>query len=175
MNNLPLTSVVRGDGLVWSFTWADTGADSYRIIIRGFLVAVVTSPTYIYNLPGYESSPPPIEVVEEGQLALSEIDRPFLVLQWWPVDCGFYEVAEYINTAWVRQAIVIENRNALYSIQTPFLTDETLYQFRVNAVSSVQGRSDPIDFKEFIVTPPQPPLNIVVGFDDATTSITVSE
>jgi hypothetical protein len=178
-NQLAILSVEKNEQQQWVFTWSDSGAASYRLVLNGNLIDTTEDLEYTFALPGYDSYPPPLEVVDDGDLAMSEKNRPFLVMQWYRSEgATYYEVQENVSGTWTRRA-VITDLGALqwvYTMRTPTLDDQTDYSFRVVAIGTVGDSDGDLNFNATIVRPPTlAEDSIEVGYDDSTGSVTITE
>lgn len=165
---IQFTSIVRnGDGS-WQFTWTPTLADEYRIIHNGVEIDTTQDPTYKASIVGFDTEPPALEVVEDLELAPSEENKPFIVLQWWPVRiANHYEVQRYTGGQWRRHKIVQENPNiAVYTLKSKIHADNEICQYRVLSHDTIEQVSDELPFTALIVTPP------VVSIDDTDVTYT---
>ncbi len=178
--NLTFTSIVRaGDGS-WAFTWAAVmGATQYRVTLQNQLLAIVTAATYNYALPDTGPIPPAIEVTANNDYSLSELNPGRLSIQWYGLtdaianeDIQYYLVEQNVGGNWVEVAHVAEKGTWVYSVTTPNQPDGVTAIYRVSAVGSVGQVSDYINYQVFVVRPPTPPV-VTVGFNNATTQITV--
>lgn len=158
--NLPFTSITFDSDISWSFTWADTGATLYRVVLNGVFLDRVTTNSYISTIPGYETYPPPIEVVEDGSLALSEMHPPYIIIQWYggTALAAFYDVREWnaVTSEWDSRAQIIPTPlKTVYTIQSPRLDDETTYLYEVVAVDSIDQESTGVEYAIDVVCPPK--------------------
>lgn len=156
-----LSITLLANGLGWLFSWSDTGASYYKVVLRGELLAIVSgSPgntvSYNYDNPGFINYPPPLEIVEYPTQAPSEINQPFLLIQWYAVeDAAYYQVQELVSSSWVTLFEILEIGSTLYSYQTALLEDETTHNYRVIVFNELdQGSSGLLFDITPVVTPP---------------------
>jgi hypothetical protein len=149
----------------WLFQWEGT-ADLWRIVLNGKEISTVTEPEYIFSLPGYEETPPPLEIVASSSLALSERNTPFIVLQWHGVECACYEVKQLVNESWVTRKNINEAGKEIYSYQTSVLTDCAESNFKIVPVNSYEYEGEALEFSAYIVRPPDEPETIQVSYED---------
>lgn len=172
------TSIVQQSNGSWQFTWTPTAAPYYRVILYGKQISgQLTSPTYNFNLPHYEKFPPSLEIAEGSTLALSELYPPYLTMQWYDVvGCFMYEVDERKSGNWVKITSIVETGTLpVYTYITPLLADETSYRFQVMALSKAMEPSTPMEFDEFVVTPPLLKAgDVAVTYNPTTHMVTVS-
>lgn len=169
-----------GDGSGWKFEWPSTGATYYRIVLRGQVLAVVPNDTngmlsYSYAGVGFVAYPPPLEVMEEEAIAPSELNRPFITIQWYgDEDASYYIVEEYISGTWTTMFETAEAGAAFYSWSSPILVDESTHTYRVTAYNTIDQASTPIEFDiSPVVTPPDFNEALYnVTYDDAAEEIT---
>lgn len=182
-HGLAFTSIVLNQDGQWEFTWVDDGADEWRVVLNGTEIATVSDddgPTYTYDLPGFEDFPPPLEVVDDGDLALSEYNPPFIIMQWYSVQDGevtFYEVQEYVSGDW-NQVYIISHDAGTWVFQTtsPVLDDVTIFRFQVVAVGTIEQESSGLEFTAKMVRCPiLTETALTIGYDDDTLSILVQE
>lgn len=91
-------------------------------------------------------------------LAPSELNRPFLTMQWYGVGIGsaaFYRVQEFIGGNWVTQFETAESGAPVYSWTSQLLVDESTHVYQVLAYNSLEQPSGPLEFDITpVVTPP---------------------
>lgn len=166
----------------WQFTWTNTSAAYYRIVLNGVQIDEVQPGTgstqYLYSKNGYEVYPPPLEIMEATEVAPSENNQPFLVMQWYgegPENVDHYIVYELLSSQWVQRSFVNETGEFIYSCTTPILADETTFQYKVVAVGDIQQESTELDFVINVIRPPiSPEGSFVVGWNTATNTVVVS-
>lgn len=142
----------------WLFTWTAVAGVTYRLVLHGTQVGTSTSGSYVWRGGEYQTTPPPLEVVPEGEKALSETHPPRLLVQWYRVaEADYYTVEQYLNAAWTEVARVDESGDQVYNHLTPAALDGEVVQVRVKAYDSVGAVSSPRAFTKTIVTPPRPP------------------
>jgi hypothetical protein len=161
----------------WTFSWTSTGAPSYNIVLNGLLLNNTAGNTYTWAGTAYQTSPPPLEIVPlvtGRELALSQRWKPYLIMQWYgePAAAG-YTVQFFSGGQWVNVITISETGQWLYTYQTPMLTDETTYQFRVFAFDQYGNQSVARTFTRYVVTPPAPPA-VAIGYNPLGSMITVS-
>lgn len=155
---IQFTSITRDSNGNWSFTWPSTGASYYRVVLYGMQQAKTALTTWTYSSAAFRDFPPPIEIAHENQQVLTETYKSFLTLQWYGLPaCSRYLVEQYNGSSWVPITQVQETGRWVYTYQSPVLSDETFYQYRVTAVDSVGNTSTPRQYYAFMVTPPSPP------------------
>ena len=155
---IPIQSITVGPSSgSWVFTWANLST-TYRVVLWGNTLATITTPTYIWNGQYYTSFPPPLEIVLQGEEALSEQFSPYLVMQWYgEPTCATYQIQKYVGTVWQTVANQTEVGQWVYTYQSPVLADETIYKYRVLAQDNLGNSSTPQIYQKYIVTPPAPP------------------
>jgi hypothetical protein len=85
---IPFTSITRLAGGKWRFDWVPTGADLYRVVLNGLFIQSIDAPPLDLGAHGSDHEPPPIELVEDDGVVLSEKFSPYFILEWWPnPDC----------------------------------------------------------------------------------------
>lgn len=184
MDPIQFTSCVFQENGSWLFEWdAVGGATEYRIILEGNEIDSVEDPEYTFTgpmRPGWAGDyPPPLEVMVDDNLAPSEINKPFLLVQWYQedgADAEYYSFDEYLSGSWSNRIIQDENGSWVYSIQTPTLADETLFIYRVIGYGSIQQPTDAQGYRIFVVRPPTfADTSIEVSYDDDLEEIVISE
>lgn len=165
----------------WVFNWSQLAVDFYRVILNGRMIASVPNPEsgeaqYIFGDPGpYSTKPPPLEVVGPTELADSEVDTPFLRLQWYnDTDCDRYEVQEFVSGQWVRRSTIATTDAAIHTVTTVVLADESTYQFRVIGYNETGEATLPLDFVTETASPPLfDDTTIAVHYDEDTNDIII--
>jgi hypothetical protein len=141
--NLQFTSITPTSDRTWTFAWADTGADSYRLVLYGIELAVTSELTYEFDGIGFTLYPPPIELVEGGDSAESESFRPYMLIQWYQEDyADSYTVEEYDGANWNPVKGIDEAGEWVYSYTTQTLEDDSEERLRVTA-SDILGNPGP--------------------------------
>lgn len=166
------TSITRVSG-GWQFTWAG-GTGEVRVVLYGALLATTSDASYTYPSPMFaDTVPPPIEVVPSDELASSEYNRSFLLLQWYPVDdADRYEVELWSGTAWQRHGTVSHTEDdGVLSYSTPLLPDMAETRWRVVAVADNFRESSYLEFRQFIVRPPNPPTQPALACSGGTLTV----
>lgn len=155
-----VTITMQADGS-WLFEWPSTGDSYYRIVLQGEELTKVTDETngiqqYVYDGPAFISYPPPLEIMPASAgLAPSEINKPFIAMQWYDVDGAVrYEVQELVSAVWTTKFFIEDVDAVLYTWRSVPLTDQTTHQYRVLAYNSIDQASDPLEFDIYVVTPP---------------------
>lgn len=149
------------DNRGWLFQWPSTGDVYYRVVLRGVQLEVVVDETdgmqsYVYNGPGFLAYPPPLEITIGATLAPSEINKPFLQMQWYgETTASYYQVQEYLSGSWQTWYQIGEIGAPVYSWTTPLLVDETTHLYRVMAFNIIDQSSAALAFDMTpVVTPP---------------------
>lgn len=167
----------------WQFTWTNTSAAYYRIVLNGVQIDEVQpdisgTTTYTSNQVGYEVYPPPLEIMEATEVAPSENNQPFLSMQWYGEGVGVvdhYLVYEFVASQWIQRAYINEVGSFIYTCTTPVLADEVAFTYKVVAVGIVQQQSTELDFTINVIRPPDSPEGtVVIGWNSGTTSVVVS-
>lgn len=167
------TSVQRING-AWHYEWAPA-LGTVRIVLWGYLLEATDDNEYTYSSALYDSRTlaPPVEVVLDGEEALSEKNLCFLTLQWHRVECRHYEVEYKDGADWVSVGTITDD--SLISIQTyrtPLLLDQTLTQWRVIARDEDKREGEPLPFELVIVRPPDQPSIPELSCESGTLTIT---
>jgi hypothetical protein len=169
---IPFTSITRLAGGKWRFDWVPTGADLYRVVLNGLFIQSIDAPPLDLGAHGSDHEPPPIELVEDDGVVLSEKFSPYFILEWWPnPDCHHYEVST--PSAVLRN--ITEKGLPLYEFRVGELTDETGYTWTVKCVDSLGQKSSGFLFNWFEVRVPiLHETEYKVGYNAGTTSITIT-
>ncbi len=188
---IPFTNVYILDG-VWHYVWP-TGLGAVRVVLWGGTLAETSDNEFTYAASSLYASlrdAPPIEVVlvvddfvwDDGEalvwadsvalvfgdgigdLALSEVNQPYRVLQWYRVPCSHY-VIEFKNGAvWTFHSTLPDNVSIfMQTFTTPLLPDQTETLWRVTAVDANKRKSDAIGYRSMVVRPPNPPRGDVLS------------
>jgi hypothetical protein len=145
----------------WQFQWPSTGDVYYRIVLQGEQIDSVLDngtglQTYVFRGIGFINYPPPLEIVpgSAGQ-APSEINRPFLLIQWYgESDAAYYQVQERVGGNWQLWFQTAETGAQVYSWQSSLLTDLSAHNYQVLAYNSIGQAGTPVPFNILVVTPP---------------------
>lgn len=182
--NILFTNILPRPNGAWLFTWAPVdGALSYRVILFGrVLNPALASTQYLYNqaIPAeYSTYPPPLEVVTDSDVAVSEIYKPFVILQWYGsqsnIRVAYYAIQQFISGSWRDGNRIPENGSYVYTLTTPVLTDGVTYNFRIVAVGPNGQESCTLPFQIVMVCNPrlvEPSIDI--SYDDASQSVLVT-
>lgn len=171
---IPLQTIVLNLDGSWTFAWPDEGAAFYRIVLAGQELDRTTELTWTGQDRSDSNYPPPVEIAYEEQQTLSEQFKPYLLLQWYRVECTEYRIQRFDNPNWVTINTIQQNGNWVYSHLALSLEDGTTYEYRVVAVDEVGDESTPRGYRRKVVCPPPPPDgDVLVGYNAGTSSITV--
>lgn len=170
---LSITLLASGAG--WQFQWPSTGAAYYRIVLRGKQIETIIDETnglmtYVYDGVGFTTYPPPLEIMEEEVVAASELNRPFLTIQWYGMSSvAYYLLQEFVAPNWITRFEIAEINAAVYSWTSPLLADESIHTYRVLAYNAINQESDPLEFDITpVVTPPDFNEDLYTVFYDGT-------
>lgn len=170
--NIPFTGVTYADGS-WTYTWA-SGLGTVRVVLWGTLLTTTTGNTYTYTSALYASAEdaPPVEVVLDGELAVSEYNASYLILQWYRVECAYYQVQFKVGSTWTDAGSIHDDPLIwIYTHITPLLEDQTVAVWRVVAFDENQRECDPLAYEYKIVRPPNPPTGAAVSCSGGTLTV----
>jgi len=157
---LEVWSATKQENGHWLFEWTADSGDPFNIYLDGELLDEVTGDSYEAEVDGYDTSPPPLEIVadESGEESESLLNPPYAVLQWRGVSgADAYLVEQLRNGNWVEVKTIMDQSVGYYSFKTETLTDSESSSFRVSA-QDVQGNTGtPITFTFYVVRNPAPP------------------
>ena len=172
--SIPFTSIIQNADQSWTFTWADAGASSYRVVLQGVLVSTVSIPSYTWTGGGFKTFPPPLEIVLSNQQALSEEFLPYFYIQWsGEPSASYYLIQQYVGSVWQMLANVTESGQWLYTYRTSILLDEAPYLFQVIAVDAFGDSATPRQYQRYVVCPPMPvDVSIDIGYAAGDITIT---
>lgn len=138
---IQFTTIERSEEGDWRFVWPATSGP-YRIVLFGNVLNVQDDTEYIYTQLGFTDYPPPLEVVSGlTTLADSEIDPPYLRVQWYrETGVNGYVVQLYNGTDWDDEFSISEVGAGVYSSDIP-LIDGASYLARVVSFNSVEDQS----------------------------------
>jgi len=159
----------------WLFEWDANSGDAFDIYLDGELVDTVVGESYEAELDGYDTSPPPLEIVadESGVYAESLLYPPYIILQWRGVDgAKAYAVEEYVSGSWIFRKTIMDSDAGYYTYQTEVLEDAVSTSFRVSALDDQGNAGTPVTFSFYVVRNPPPPD---VDFSVESGGITVDE
>lgn len=163
--SIPILNYVLQASGSWLVTWQNVGAAFYRVVLFGLELAKVTGTSWVYS-GNYASFPPPLEITSGNALALSEQFPPYVIIQWYGQDTDFYQVSQYIASAWVPQQVFREVGLWIYTYVSGSQPDEITQQWQVSALDSLGNPSTPLSFSQYVVTPPASPDGAVsIGYN----------
>ena len=170
--NIPFTSVIYADGS-WTYTWAPA-LGLVRVVLCGELLTTTTDNAYTYTSELFisDTDAPPIEVVLDGEQAVSERNLCFLVLQWYRVGCVLYEIECKVGTTWRPFGSVQDD--PLIGVQTfvtPVLPDQADAEWRVTAVDENKREGEPLEYEWLVVRPPDPPTGVTLECSGGTLTV----
>lgn len=159
--NLTIANTAQG---VWTFSWDAESGVSYEVWLDGVLLATVDEGEYVCSYPGYTTSPPPLEIVEEG-LAESETYPPHLLLQWRRVpNATAYKVEESVSGTWTQRRIIMDLGEEYFKHQTGPLEDGSTALWRVSALDNQGDAGTAVGFSVLICrNPPEPDVAMDYG------------
>jgi len=145
-----------GSNQGWLFQWPSTGDPYYRIVLQGQEIARVFDATngmqsYIYNGSNFVINPPPLEVMPSSAgLAPSEINQPYLQIQWYgDPQASSYQVQENSQTLFQIAEVGAE----VYTWITPVLADGQTHSYQVYSYNIIGQQSPALNFDVEVVTP----------------------
>lgn len=170
MINVTVSRMANGG---WSYTWA-VGTPNYQIWLDGLLLTTVAVEAYECVLPGYETVPPDLEIINSGEVAENSLYPPRYLIQWRGlVNAVAYVLQEYDGAAWDDLITVMETGEGYYNWLSPAKVDGATVQYRVLAVDVQGNGGTPIAFSVVVCRNPQSPA---IGVDfNSTGDIVVSE
>lgn len=181
--NLDFASITKRANGTWLFTWTEAEAAYYRIVLFGRELATgITNRQYVYTqpVPDYSAYPPPLELVATIDPAQSEINKPFIVLQWYGIrsniEVSYYQLQQYNEavSAWQDGIKVMNNDSFMYSKTTPVLLDGTTYNFRILAVGTDNQVGCALPFRvRMVCCPVLVEPSIAIDYDNDSQAITV--
>ncbi len=150
-------TVIRLEDSTWKFTWT-AGTPDYEIWLDGILLDTVTPEEFIFTCPGFDSNPPPLEIVEVSQIPDSEIHPPFLILQWREITLAKYYVLQFFTGVIFQiQKFIIGDLTGYIKEETPPQLDDTEVQWRITTLDEFDNAGASINFIVDIVKNPDPP------------------
>lgn len=144
----------------WLFEWTADSGDPFDIYLNGELLDSVTGGEYEAEEDGYDTAPPPLEIVEDasGADAESLLYPPYAILQWRGVTgAEAYLVEKLVDGDWVSFKTIMEQEEGYYTYQTGVLTDSESTSFRVSALDLQGNAGTPVAFSFYVVRNPAPP------------------
>lgn len=162
---IPITSIVKNPTGSWTFFWNSTSPTGgiWRVVLWGKEIARINNVypgalSYIYNSQDYRTFPPPLEIVTGQEFSLSEQFLPFLVVQWYKDDgAKKYLVQKKVGLTWSTVSTIQDDGSWVFTYNSPLLTDEKTYDYRVISVDSVDNKAPARNYERYVVCPPQPP------------------
>jgi len=144
-------------GATWRFTW-DAGTPDYEIWLDGIVIDTVTPESFDFELPGFNVTPPPLEIVEVSDVPDSEIRPPFLILQWREIALATsYSVEFLVGSVFEKQKFVYPKGSGYLRFQTPAQVDATEVIWRIRAMDDAGNFGVEVPFTIDIVKNPDPP------------------
>lgn len=155
--NVNFDSILKNADGSWSFAWSGTGP--WKVVLYGeVLSASQTDSAYRWVGGEFSDFPPPIEVVLDTELAISERFKPYVVIQWYDEDADRYIVQSSPDgiASWTDVMSFRDDGSWVYTYRSQILLDGRTYYWRVVAESSVGNQSVARKYRVTSVTPPQP-------------------
>lgn len=158
MPSLPIDSINHKPDGAWVFAWIDTGNGPYRVVLDGSVLATVDGTSYEWTGNGYRTYPPPLEIVEDGEQAESQLHSPYVRIEWGRVPgAAGYGIEQRVASAWVRVGSRDDTGESTYYFQTGIQEDGSLCELRVSAEDAFGNPSSPVAFSKTVVRCPPPP------------------
>ena len=171
---IPFERILQNADQSWTFTWANAGSSSYRIVLQGVVLSTVSILSYTHKGNGFKTFPPPIEVASDSALVFSEKYKPYFYIQWYGEPLATqYLVQQLVSAVWTTLARVQESGQWLYTYQRSILLDETTDQFRVIAEDDIGNQAPPRQYTRYVVCPPLP-VDAHTAISYAAGNITIS-
>lgn len=153
------TVAQNGDGS-WAFFWS-AGTGSYQLWLDGNLIASPTTNSYRFTMPGFDTVPPELEILDAGDVAENLIYPPFALLQWRGHQSANGYVIEIFtgdsSNPWQFVNTIKETRRGYYSWKSPPLVDGDTVQYRVSAIDLFGNAGTPIAFSILVCCHPKAP------------------
>lgn len=147
---------------VWYFRWSYVGA--VRVVLWGVLLEETSEQEFAYTAGRLHSSvtiAPPIEVIEAGEQAPSERNLPYMILQWYRIECHHYIIEYKPAATWLPFSTLPDISSVfIKTLITPLLPDQAEARWRVTALDENRRESTPVQFYAKIVRPPDVPSGI---------------
>lgn len=155
------TTVARLTDGTWEFSWL-SGTPPYSIWLDGQLLATQTETSYNFIVPGYETAPPDLEILNAGDPSQNQLYPPRQILQWRGVQSAFcYVINKLVGSTWVRQASVLEKAKGYYQWLSPPQPDDTDVQYQIVATDINGNAGTPISFNIWVVRNPRHPTVLI--------------
>jgi hypothetical protein len=158
----------------WEYAWAGTAPfDVYR---DGAQILDQTTRTALVVEGGDPYEPPALEVRDANDTGLAESVEyaPCLTFQWrGTANAEYYLIQQYSGGGWVTRKVLMESGRGYYQDTTGPLADATTHEWRVIAVDSQGGESQPLELDVLLVRNPPPP-SIGITYNSGTGQITVA-
>jgi hypothetical protein len=157
---ISFTNITKQSNGAWRFFWAESG--TFRIVFQGKEIDTTTDSFVDVYIPSYTSTPPPIEVVADGDYAVSERNLPYMLLQWNRIDTDppvtHYDIewgngASWSHVTTVAQADTVQ----VYTYVSNILADQTEFQMRAVPVNNERREGDAQRFTAYVVRRPNVP------------------
>lgn len=142
----------------WLFAWTAGASDPFDIYLDGVLLDSVEGGSFEAEVEGYDTAPPPLEIVEEDADAESILYPPYALLQWRGLTgADAYVVEKYVSGDWQAMKTVMEVAAGYYTYRTRLIDDCEETSFRVTALDLRGNEGTPITFTFNVVRNPAPP------------------
>lgn len=161
-------SVAREPSGTWLFTWP-AGISPYSIWLDGEeLVASQTALFYEYEGTDFPDEAPPLEILEDGDVAENETFPPHAIVQWRSDQAAAaYEVQQKIDSVFIVVVAIMERGEGYLSWISPPLDDVTVHDFRVLALDAGGNEGPTVPSAITIVrNPPPPSVSVAVVAGD---------
>lgn len=154
--SVAFTSIVRNSDRSWTFSWSGSG--TWHVVLYGILLATTEENSYRINLQEFADYPPPLEVVDEDDLALSEQHKPYVLVQWYREDgAARYHVQHSTDgVSYATIATTQESGQWVYTYHSPILDDGSTHYWKVIAESIIGNQSTARQYNASIISPPRP-------------------
>ncbi len=159
--------VTRLDNGGWDFGWSG-GTPPYSIWNLGILIATVTPTSYIFNSPGYELTPPDLEILSSGSQSQQEEYPPYVILQWRGLQNAYAYLVEWLpppsGSEYQILSTILEKGRGYYQWTSLAYPDDTEEQFRVSACDQYGNPGTPIQFSiQICRNPPAPVVDVTIS------------
>jgi len=168
VSNLRATSL---GGTAVLLSWESSAPPPYFVYRDGLLVAKTHLTQYTLSL--FEGESPLVEVTDDASAVPSPAYPAYALVAWYAsVGADKYLVQEFVSSAWVTRAEVLDQGQGYFIWRSRILEDGLAHQFRVLPVGSNGNSGTIATLNAFMVRNPSPPA-VRFTYSNASETVTI--
>ena len=106
---IPFSTITLSADGGWYFTWA-SGHGTVDLVLWGQVIETTSGTEYTHDGAYSDpNTPPPLEVIPTGTVSEGAYNIPHMVLQWYRVECNYYDIERWAGSEWVSEGTILDD------------------------------------------------------------------